>query len=661
MTIKNFKRKALVMIFAIILLVSSLGATTIKFTTVNAQIFPRNEAIVETEESAPSPPNPEFNPLLPSSDTRAWGAGILEPLYILNTVNNTLEPWLANGAPVIVNQYTIEINLKTDVYWQDGVPFNSSDVQFTYGFLPQNNILGSTYAYIDSAWTSDSLVSITTPTATTVLFNFNQTNPNDQFLDLYMELAVGYSVMLPEHIFMPAYLNGSLAAGTFLWLNPIGTGPYKYEYADNTECIKTLWDQWWGALPQYFGKLPTPKYFVFVVSDSNSAALSGLETGSVDWSSPVVPQIPQLESKYHLATYLTVPPYFQPNYCLLDGIGFNIPDMNARFGSAAAYAIRLAIGYAIDRTTLNTKAEFNTGEPIYDVSLIPSGSPLSYLRNNTLLATQTFSYNVTEAKQILTDAGFTLNKGVLTAPNGQPVTLTSNTVSGYTDWMAEQSLIATYCAALGITVTTSVLPETTVISTLQSGKGYDMYFMQRSMSLTDTYYEFLGEYDINAYSWILMFNGIAGEGMFYNNTQINDIVNQLALYFNPSAPSALPVEERLASEAQQILINDLPIVPVLAVPYPPTMYSLRYWTNWPSSSNQVPGSNDYFCNNMYPTLMNVVAVTTPITSTPSPTSNVTTIAVIGIVALIVIVVAVWFVVVRRRTRAKTKSTLTPNK
>jgi peptide/nickel transport system substrate-binding protein len=659
MAIKNLKRKAIVSVIAVFLLVSSLAATNMKFAT--AQSFPRNEAVVETEESAPSPPNPEFNPLLPSSNTRAWGAGILEPLYILNTVNNTLEPWLAIGAPVILNNYTIEINLKTDVYWQDGVPFNSSDVQFTYGFLPQNNITGSSYAYIDSAWSSQSLVSVTAPTATTVLFNFNQTNPNDQFLDLYMEMAVGYSVILPEHIFMPAYLNGALAAGTFLWLHPIGTGPYEYQYADNTECIKIRWDQWWGALPQYFGKLPAPKYFVFIVSDSNTAALSGLETGAVDWSSPVIPQIPQLEAKYDLATYLTVPPYFQPNYCLLDGIGFNLPDMDQRFGTAAAYAIRLAIGYAIDRNTLDTKGEFNTGEPIYDVSLIPLGSPLAYLRNNTILATQTFSYDVTKAKQILTNAGFTLNNGVLTAPNGQPVTLTSNTVSGYTDWMAEQTLIASYCAVLGIKVTTQVLPISEVTSTLQSGKGYDMYFMQRSMSLTDTYSEFLGEYDINAYAWILMFNGISGEGTFYNNTQINNIVNQLADYFNPSAPSAMPVEERLASEAQQILVNDLPIVPVLAVPYPPTMYSLRYWTNWPSSSNQVPGSNDYFFNDMYPTLMNVVAQTTPNTSKPASTYNMTTIAVVAIIAFIVIVVAVWFVVVRRRKRTETASTSSPSK
>jgi peptide/nickel transport system substrate-binding protein len=171
-----------------------------------------------------------MNPLSPSYSGTAdtWvNIEITEPLYLYDALNNKLIPWLASDQPTWVDDYTLEIKLRTGVFWQDGEAFSSSDVQYTYE-LGKRGIYASAFSIMDQLWTSGTLVSITTPDDATVLFNLNKSSTLPLRALFYAEFIGYYDTILPKHIFEQAEQEMAAEGKTLLdytWDSPVGTGP----------------------------------------------------------------------------------------------------------------------------------------------------------------------------------------------------------------------------------------------------------------------------------------------------------------------------------------------------------------------------------------------------------------------------------------------------
>lgn len=558
--------------------------STESVTSTKAQQFNREEMLVCTSPT-PVVITGTFNPLVPGYMAGAsyYNLGILEPLYVYDVTSDILVPWLADEQPRWLDNNTVEVKLKEGVYWQDGTLFTAEDVEYTWE-LPRKGIFSATYQQIGTLWSSQSLSDIEVVDNTTVHIVFNQDKSLALKALLRPALANNLGPILPKHIFEQAEQEyDSLVEFTFD--QPIGTGPYKLHSWDSQRVIAERWDDWWGK--DYFGRLPEPKYYVFVVSSSNEEAMRKIIAGDADTSGINTPRYRELRQLYGIVTWQTDPPFMCPSVNIIDGLGFNLPRMNQRFGKENSRAIRLAIGYAIDREAIVKAATFETGIAIYDVSMIPKDSPLAFLRDENLLANNTWSYDLGRARKILDDADIVDydGDGIRELPDQTTdVTLAAYTVEGFTDCMVLNELLQAYCEEIGIKVDTNFLDFPAYINLMVQGIDYDVFAVARHNDIRGGYYELLALYDNRAFSWVLMFAGIPGNSMGYVSEELNSRRDLVGTYYDMTDPLVNVEVKKIASEIQQILLEDIPVIPVWGWRYA-MVGSTKYWIGWPSEDN----------------------------------------------------------------------------
>src|SRR5690606_13016599 len=138
---------------------------------------------------------------------------IFEGLTRMNAYGEP-EPNLAQSWVISSDGLEYIVTLRSDVLWQDGVPFTAADVDFTMSILrapdfPGDPQLGTFWRTVEAEVLGDHLV------------RFRLTQPLGSFLD---KLRIG---ILPAH----ALLGTSAAqlVGHPFNLSPIGTGPYQLE------------------------------------------------------------------------------------------------------------------------------------------------------------------------------------------------------------------------------------------------------------------------------------------------------------------------------------------------------------------------------------------------------------------------------------------------
>ena len=155
----------------------------------------------------------QLNPLLANTAEIDLAALIFEGLTRTNAYGEP-EPNLAQSWVISSDGLEYIITLRSDVLWQDGLPFTSADVDFTMSILrapdfPGDPQLGTFWRTVEAEVLGDHLV------------RFRLTQPLGSFLD---KLRIG---ILPAHA-----LLGTSAAQMVRHpfnLSPIGTGPYQLE------------------------------------------------------------------------------------------------------------------------------------------------------------------------------------------------------------------------------------------------------------------------------------------------------------------------------------------------------------------------------------------------------------------------------------------------
>ena len=94
-----------------------------------------------------------FNPLSPAGTAR-WPTkcGIYEPLYIYNSMTTKWVPWLAESYRWKKQNKVLEVKIRDNVVWSDGVPFTANDVAFTTNIKKKFTALDTrnAWAYLES-------------------------------------------------------------------------------------------------------------------------------------------------------------------------------------------------------------------------------------------------------------------------------------------------------------------------------------------------------------------------------------------------------------------------------------------------------------------------------------------------------------------------------
>ncbi|MFQ5720222.1 MAG: peptide-binding protein [Acidobacteriota bacterium] len=224
------------------------------------------------ESTAPEPTRPLFA-YLPSepaslnfvaagdSSTRWISKLICETLVAFDHDLNVV-PLLALSWDASADGRVVTFHLRTDVRWQDGVPFTAKDVVFTLQkVLDPASLATGKRVYFDN------VVSSVAVDDHTVRIERNQ--PYARAIDVWEALPI-----LPEHLyagvdFLAAPINR----------HPVGTGPYRFVSWDAGSRIEL------AANPDYHGPSPSIDRIVFRPLPDPSTRVAALLAGELDLTS----------------------------------------------------------------------------------------------------------------------------------------------------------------------------------------------------------------------------------------------------------------------------------------------------------------------------------------------------------------------------------------
>jgi peptide/nickel transport system substrate-binding protein len=269
---------------------------------------------------------PTLNPGLTTDYTTATNiaAKIFEGLVYLDP-EGTPKPQLATSWEMSDDELTYTFHLRKGVLWQDGQPFTSADVKWSYQTgLKQNSRAQGALKHV---------ASIDTPDDSTVVIKLSE--PYAPFLS---QMKVFDCPILPKHVYEKGDITNNPANQS-----PIGTGPFKFDSWNHGSSITLVAnDKYWAK-----GEPKLSKLIMQVITDP-SQRTSALTTGQVDFigayylATTDVPKLKQ-DSNVTVRTQSAIP-------------ALDFMAMNEKNKLLADKSVRQAIAMAVDRKRIVQQA-----------------------------------------------------------------------------------------------------------------------------------------------------------------------------------------------------------------------------------------------------------------------------------------------------------------
>jgi peptide/nickel transport system substrate-binding protein len=273
----------------------------------------------------------------------------------------SVTPLLAEKWTFSPDLKTLTFTLKPDVKFQDGEPFSSKDVKFSferYGAKASTNKDKAFFGGIES---------IETPDAQTVVLHFKEPS-----FEALFHLGMDTAVIIDEK----SAANEATA--------PVGTGPYKL--SSWTKGASITLDKWDGYRDA--AKIPLSKATFRFISDP-SAAVAAMLAGDID-------AFPRFANVQALGQFKSDPRF----EVLVGGTeGKTILAINNKKKPLDDVKVRQAIAYALDRKAIIDGAMDGLGTPI--------GSHLTPNDPGYVDLTGMYPHDPEKAKALLKEAGVT--------------------------------------------------------------------------------------------------------------------------------------------------------------------------------------------------------------------------------------------------------------
>ncbi len=483
-----------------------------------------------------------FNPF--AGDNR-WPtvAGIYEPMFIYNIATGKIEPWLATAWEWSNNNQELTFTVRDDVQWSDGTPFTAKDVAYTFNLMKENEGLQgngrAAIRFLDTIKATDDK---------TVVFTFKQVSTPAMY-------DIGAQMIVPEHIW--SAVDDPV---TFTNENPVATGPF-------TE-ILLFQDQVWelGRNPNYWqeGK-PYIKGIRQPAYPGNDQANLATINGENDLASNFIPDVEKTYvAKDPENNHYWFPPLNAPVMLYLNTTKAPFDDPN----------VRKAISMAFNRQQVASVAVYDYTVPS-DVTGLTDAFK-DWKSAEALAAGHWTDYNVDEANKLLDAAGLKRGPdGTRQLPDGTPLVYDINVVSGWTDWVSADQIIAESLKDVGIQATTRTYDFSAWFDKIQKGQ-FDMsigwsnsgptpYQFYRGLMYSETAATPIGE--ANADNWHR-----------YGNAKADELFDKFA------ATSDADEQKQIMAELQKIFVEEAPALPIM-----PNVfwgeYNTKHFTNFPSKDN----------------------------------------------------------------------------
>jgi len=242
-------------------------------------------------------------------------------------------PTLANG-DISPDGLSITYHLRHGVVWQDGAPFTSRDVAFTWhAIMNPATAVATRHGY-------DRVARVDTPDPYTVVFHLR--TPFAPAVHTLFAHSDSPLAIVPAHL-LERYRDLNNVPFNSL---PVGTGPYRvvrWLRGDRIEYV---------ANDRYFlGKPQIAKIVLHLVPDENTI-VDELRSHEIDWFVQASPRVyPQLRTIPQLSVRLVS---FNGNYSIM---------FNTRRGPFSDVRLRRAVALAVDKPGLVRRITYDTTVP----------------------------------------------------------------------------------------------------------------------------------------------------------------------------------------------------------------------------------------------------------------------------------------------------------
>jgi peptide/nickel transport system substrate-binding protein len=488
----------------------------------------------------------DFNPYNGSENFLTVGFDY-EPLVFVNPLQaGKTTPMLAQSWAWGAGNKSLTFQIRQGVTFSNGEPLTAADVAYTFNLLKKNGGMD-----IPGVWSV--LSSVTATAKYTVTMNFSKAAVP------YFYYIADQVPILPQQVWS-SIKNPAADPNT----KPIGTGPYVMSKCSPENITYTANPHYWQP------GLPKVKTLQYPAYTSNTTANNDLANGQAQWGSQYVPSI----QSFYLDKSPNYHDWFPPtvNVTL-------IPNLTNPLLSNVK--VRQAISYAINRAQVSSIGESGYEPPANQTGVVTP--TFSTYESSAAVSAWGNGYDAAKATQLLNQAGFHLQNGVMTNASGQKLQFSVINVGGYSDWVASMQVIQQDLKAIGIVITPNNLSTNDFDNDLYNGR-YQLAYYDQQVFGPSPYYE-LNNWLNSADTAPIGQN--AGSNYERYKSPATDAL--LAQY---EATASTATQQSILNQIQQVMVTDVPVIPVVeAVDW--FQYDTGSFSGWPTASNPYAQPSPY--------------------------------------------------------------------
>jgi peptide/nickel transport system substrate-binding protein len=459
-------------------------------------------------------------------------------------------PWLARTWKWTNGNKTLTLNLAKNVKWSDGTALTSADVVYSLkgGTGAQSKVMD----IIGYTRPDTNISSITASGKYTVVIKLKTIDSQ------FVSTTLNGAIVVPQHVWVKV-----ANPATFTNPHPVASGPFTTIARFTTQdYVFSKNAHYWQAGKPKIGCLE------YVQATSNDSALALIQSGQVDWTHNFVANVEKAytsKDPAHFHSFYATTAYPQSLVFDTTQYPYNL------------VAFRKALSQAIDRQSISKLGEYGYAPATSALGiefLFPQWvTDASVKAQAKALAT----YNPTTAKKTLTDAGFTYKGSQLLDPKGNPVKLDIHVISGWSDWVASDQIIAKNLQAIGIDSKEVLEPDwNSWYPNASSTKNPTLLWQVGGQGSP------FGFFNANFHNNSYIASGLdatnTGNWEHFKSDQGTALLNQWKQTLDPKKQQAA------ATALEKLWLQQLPIVPLFVGPRWST-YSTRYFHCFDSPKN----------------------------------------------------------------------------